>query len=302
VDSASISAAAASTPQAARVKADLGGWTLGLGGTGFILIHLACFAAFFTGVTWGDLVLCAVVYLSHTLSITIVFHRYFSHRTFKTSRAFQFVMAWMGCCATQKGPLWWAARHRHHHRTSDTDEDVHSPITHTLFMSHVGWIFQRDTTPTDMQAVKDLARYPELRVLNVLHWVPPACLGVACFLLGGWGGLVWGFCIATVLAYHATFMVNSVCHLWGGRRYATTDRSRNNWFVALLTMGEGWHNNHHHYMSSANQGFRWWEIDVSYYVICLLDVFGVVWDVRKPPRAKLLGKPPRGKAPNTASH
>jgi stearoyl-CoA desaturase (delta-9 desaturase) len=235
------------------------------------------------------------------VGITGGYHRYFSHRAYKTSRVFQFLLACLGCSALQKGPLWWAAQHRHHHRTSDTPEDLHSPVSHSVWRSHIGWVLAADSAGTDERAVKDLGRYPELRWLDRNHWVPAPGLAGPCLLLGGWAGLVWGFFVSNLLSHHASFTVNSLCHLFGRRRYATADASRNNWFVALLTLGEGWHNNHHHYQSSANQGFFWWELDLSYYLIRLLGWLRLVWDIRTPPRAKLLapagGPVPTGTPP-----
>ncbi|MHB8970767.1 MAG: acyl-CoA desaturase [Pirellulaceae bacterium] len=256
----------------------------------FGLLHIACLGVFVTGSNVAALTLCGVAYFLQMVGITVGYHRYFSHRTFKTSRAFQFVLAWLGCSAFQRGPIWWAAHHRHHHRTSDTPEDLHSPVAHTLWQSHVGWIFSPQSNETDEQTVKDLIRFPELRWLDRNYWLPPLSLTGLCFLVGGWAGLAWGFFVSSVLSHHATFMVNSICHLWGTRHYATSDASRNNVFVALVTLGEGWHNNHHHYPSSAQQGFRWWELDVSYYVIQLLAHVGLVRDVRTVPHAKLLAE------------
>ena len=260
-----------------------------VGYVAFFLLHVACLSVFFTSTSWVAIVLCATCYVIHMFGITAGYHRYFSHRSFKTNRVVQFVFACLGCTAAQGGPSWWVARHRHHHRASDTKEDMHSPVAHGFWWSHVGWLLSRDSDGTDENAVKDLNRYPELRWLNRHFWVPPALLAGLCYLLGGWSGLIWGFLISTVLSHHATFTVNSICHLWGRRRYATPDASRNNLFVAIITLGEGWHNNHHHYQSSARQGFRWWEIDVSYYLIRLLGCFGLVWDVRKPPQKVLAG-------------
>ena len=260
-----------------------------LGPAAFVLMHVACLAVFLTGVSAQALALCGAVYFLQMFGITAGYHRYFSHRSYRTSRAFQFALAWLGCSAAQKGPLWWAAQHRHHHRTSDTPEDLHSPVAHTLWWSHVGWVLSPASDATDARAVKDLARYPELRWLDRNHWLPPLALAGLCLLAGGWAGLVWGLCVGGVLSHHATFLVNSACHLWGRRRYATADASRNNLAVAVLTLGEGWHNNHHHYQSSARQGFRWWEVDVSYYLIRLLACLGLVWDVRRPPVAKVMG-------------
>jgi stearoyl-CoA desaturase (delta-9 desaturase) len=271
---------------APRCAAGLSNWLICVP---FIGLHLACFAVFVTGVDVTAVVLCGVTYLVRMFGITAGYHRYFAHRSYKTSRAFQFVLACLGCSAAQKGPLWWTAQHRHHHRYSDTPEDRHSPVAHSFWWSHIGWVLSPDSEATDEGQVKDLSRYPELRWLERHSWVPPLVLAGLCFLVGGWSGLVWGFFVSSVLSHHATFTVNSICHIWGWRRYATADASRNNLFVALLTLGEGWHNNHHHYQSSANQGFRWWEIDVSYYLIRLLACVRLVWDVRKPPQAKLLG-------------
>jgi stearoyl-CoA desaturase (delta-9 desaturase) len=253
----------------------------------FILLHLACLAAFFIPVNLLGIVLCAVCYFIRMFGVTAGYHRYFAHRTYKTSRPFQFAMAWLGCSAMQKGPLWWAAHHRMHHRYSDTPNDPHSPITSSIWWSHIGWILDAGSEPTGWEHIRDWSRYPELRWLNRHHWVPGVVLAVICFLIGGWIGLVWGFFVSTVILYHAVFTVNSVCHLLGRRRFATTDDSRNNWLVAIFTLGEGWHNNHHHYQGSVNQGFFWWEIDISYYLLRALGWVGLVWGFRKPP-AKFL--------------
>jgi stearoyl-CoA desaturase (delta-9 desaturase) len=250
-------------------------------------LHLAPLAILLTGTDVRALLLCGACYFLQMVGITVGYHRYFSHRAYRTSRVFQFVLACLGCSALQKGPLWWAAQHRHHHRTSDTPEDLHSPVSHSFWRSHGGWVLSPESAATDEHAVRDLGRYPELRWLDRFHWVPPLLLAGPCLILGGWCGLVWGFFVSNVLSRHATFTVNSLCHLFGRRRYATADASRNNLFVALITLGEGWHNNHHHYQSSANQGFFWWEVDVSYYLIRLLGWVRLVWDIRKPPMAKI---------------
>jgi stearoyl-CoA desaturase (delta-9 desaturase) len=253
----------------------------------FFALHLACVAVFFTGVGTLSLVLCGMCYFARMFGITAGYHRYFSHRSFKTSRIFQFLLAWLGCSALQKGPLWWAAHHRHHHRYSDTPEDPHSPLAKSIWWSHVGWILARDHEFTHWSTIRDWLRFPELRWLNRYHWVPGMVLAVLCYLIGGWSGLVWGFFVSTVLLYHGTFTVNSLCHLFGRRRFATTDASRNNVFVAMITLGEGWHNNHHHYQSSANQGFFWWEIDISYYILKVFGFCGLIWGIRKPPKKVL---------------
>lgn len=187
----------------------------------------------------------------------------------------------------QKGPLWWTAHHRAHHRHSDRALDPHSPRVRNFWWSHIGWVLSPQHVATDWRVVKDWLRFPELRWINRLHWLPGIGLAVLCWLIGGWSGLVWGFFVSTIFLFHATFFVNSLCHLFGRRRYRTTDDSRNNLFVALLTCGEGWHNNHHHYPVSARQGFRWWEIDFSYYALRILGWVGIVWNLRQPPAARL---------------
>jgi stearoyl-CoA desaturase (delta-9 desaturase) len=277
---------AAVKPQAVTWPSRVAGW---LKSVPFLSLHLACVSVLFTGVNTVALALCGAFYFVRMFGITAGYHRYFSHRSFKTSRPFQFLLAWLGCSAMQKGPLWWAAHHRHHHRYSDTPDDPHSPRTKSVWWSHIGWVLASDYEATNWQAIRDWSRFPELRWLNRHHWVPGILLATVCLLLGGWSGLAWGFFVSTVLLYHAVFAVNSLCHIFGRRRFATGDESRNNLFVALLTLGEGWHNNHHHYQSSANQGFFWWEIDVCYYLLKVLGFFGLVWGLRKPP-AKVLGK------------
>jgi stearoyl-CoA desaturase (delta-9 desaturase) len=213
--------------------------------------------------------------------ITAGYHRYFSHRSYRTSRFFQFVLAWIGCSALQRGPLWWAANHRHHHQRSDQQEDLHSPKQRGFWWAHIGWILCDRYDATPFFAIKDFSKYPELSWLNRCSVVPGVLLGVG-FLAMGWQGLVWGFFISTVLLYHATFVINSLCHMFGSIRYKTPDTSRNSMLLALITLGEGWHNNHHHYSTSARMGFFWWEIDVSYYALSLLSLFGIVWDMKKP--------------------
>jgi stearoyl-CoA desaturase (delta-9 desaturase) len=248
----------------------------------FIGFHLAFLAVFFVPVDLTVVALGAFLYLVRMFGVTAGYHRYFAHRAYKTSRPMQFFLAWLGCSAMQKGPLWWAGHHRGHHRHSDTPDDPHSPHETTFWWSHVGWILSKDHAAVPDEDIQDFARYPELRWLDRNHWVPGIVLAVACYLIAGWSGLVWGFVVSTLVLYHAVFTINSLSHLFGNRRYATPDDSRNNFLLALLTLGEGWHNNHHHYQSSANQGFFWWEIDISYYCLCVLSWFGLVWDLRKP--------------------
>ncbi|MBR1273017.1 fatty acid desaturase [Bradyrhizobium sp. AUGA SZCCT0222] len=249
----------------------------------FIVLHLSCFAAFWTGITWQAVAICVTLYWLRMFAITAGYHRYFSHRSYSTSRLFQFVLAFLAQSTTQKSVLWWAAKHRHHHLHSDTQHDVHSPRHKGFFYSHVGWIFYRQHDLTDLVKVADFAAFPELRFLHRFEQLPSVILAIICFLIGGWSGLVVGFVWSTVLLYHATFCINSLAHVHGRKRYVTGDDSRNNWLLAFFTMGEGWHNNHHAYQSSARQGFRWWEIDVTFYILKALSFVRVVRDLKTPP-------------------
>ena len=248
----------------------------------FALAHVAVLGAIWSGVTWQALVLCLALWVGRILAITAGYHRYFSHRTFKTSRVMQFLLAFFAETSSQKGVLWWAAHHRVHHKLSDQPGDVHSPIQNTFWYAHVGWLFD-DTSETRWDKIRDFAKYPELRWLNKYWLVPPVLLAVTCTLVAGWPGLFIGFFLSTVLTWHTTFLINSATHVWGKKRFDTPDESRNNLFTALLTLGEGWHNNHHHYQSCCRNGFYWWEIDMTYYFIKALERVGLVWDVREPP-------------------
>jgi stearoyl-CoA desaturase (delta-9 desaturase) len=249
----------------------------------FLLVHAGCVAAIWSGVTWQAIAICVLLYWLRMFAVTAGYHRYFSHRAYSTSRTFQFVLAFLAQSSAQKSVLWWAAKHRHHHLHSDTEQDVHSPRHKGLVYSHVSWIFYRRHDATDLVKVADLASYPELIWLHKLEVLPAVVVAGLCFLVAGWSGLVVGFLWSTVLVYHATFCINSLAHVHGHKRYVTGDDSRNNWLLALFTMGEGWHNNHHAYQSSAQQGFRWWEIDVTYYVLVALSWLGIVWALKMPP-------------------
>jgi stearoyl-CoA desaturase (delta-9 desaturase) len=252
-----------------------------LGSIPFLVVHLMPFAAFWTGTKWQDWVVCVALYWIRMFGTTAGYHRYFSHRTYKTSRFFQFCLAFLAQSSSQKGALWWAEHHRTHHKFSDADGDPHDS-RRGFWYSHVGWIFDH-TAETDYTKVRDLAKYPELVFLNKFWVLPPLTLGVLVWLLWGWSGLFIGFGLSTVLLWHGTFTINSLSHMWGKKRYASGDDSRNNFVLAIITMGEGWHNNHHHYMLSTRQGFFWWEIDLSYYILRLFAKLGIVWDLREPP-------------------
>jgi stearoyl-CoA desaturase (Delta-9 desaturase) len=256
----------------------------------FVLVHLACVATLWTGVTYEALGLCFFLYWLRIFAIGAGYHRYFSHRAYRTSRAFQFVLAILSQSTAQKSVLWWASKHRHHHLHSDTETDVHSPRHKGFVYSHLGWIFSRQNDAADLVKVADFARYPELMWLHRYELVPPAVLALLSFAIAGWSGLVVGFFWSTVLVYHATFCINSLAHVRGRRRYVTGDDSRNNWLLALATMGEGWHNNHHAYQSSVRQGFRWWEIDATFYLLKALSWAGLVWDLKTPPAAVRLNE------------
>jgi stearoyl-CoA desaturase (delta-9 desaturase) len=252
----------------------------------FLLCHLAPLAAVFTGVTRTSLVLFAVLFLGRMWFITAGFHRYFAHRAFKTNRAFQFVLAFGGGSAGQKGALWWAANHRDHHKYTDTERDPHTPQK-GFWWSHVGWVLSGKYNSEDLSRIEDFAKYPELMFLEKRQWLAPWTAGVASFLIGGWPGLVVGFFGSTVLLWHATFSVNSIAHIWGSRRYGTNDTSRNNPLVAAFTLGEGWHNNHHHYPACARQGFYWYEYDPTYWVLRGLAALRIVRDLKQPPAVAL---------------
>jgi stearoyl-CoA desaturase (delta-9 desaturase) len=233
---------------------------------------------------WRWLALAGATYAVRLFAITAGYHRYFSHRAYRTSRAFQLVLAIVGASAAQKGPLWWAAHHRDHHRFSDGPGDVHSPLQRGFWWSHVGWILARRYDATRLERVADLARYPELRFVDRWCHVFPVALAAGLFLAGGLPALLWGFFVSTAVLWHATFSINSLAHVVGRRRYETGDGSRNSLPLALLTFGEGWHNNHHFWPSSARQGWFWWELDVSYLALRALRALRVVRDLRAPPR------------------
>ena len=261
-----------------------------------VVFHLVCLGVFLVGFSWIALAVCAVGYVVRMFAITAFYHRYFSHRSFKTSRVAQFVFAFLGNTAMQRDALWWAAHHRKHHKFSDTPKDSHSPVQRGFWWSHVLWFTTRGNYPTDFDQIRDLARYPELRFLNRCDLFAPVVMALAMYGLGawlataapelgtsGWQMLIWGFFVSTVLLFHGTCSINSLAHMLGRRRFPTTDDSRNSLLLALITLGEGWHNNHHFYPVSTRQGFFWWEIDLSYYGLRVLSWLGIVWDLKPVP-------------------
>lgn len=249
----------------------------------FVAMHLACLLVIAFPPTWPLVLLACGSYLVRMWAITVGFHRYFSHRSFRTGRVFQFVLALLGTTAMQNGPLWWASWHRRHHKFVDTLKDPHSPSVYGFWYAHVAWVFDPKNDYTDLSNVKDLARFPELRFLDRFAWLPLVAYALGIYAIGGFAGVVWGFFVSTIALNHAVFFINSLAHMWGSRRYDTNDTSRNNPLLAALTLGEGWHNNHHFYMSAARQGFFWWEIDISYYTLVVLSWLGVVHQVHEPP-------------------
>lgn len=244
--------------------------------------HLAALASVWTGVTTEAVIIFLVLFFVRQWAVTGAYHRYFSHRTYKTSRWFQFVLAFLAQTSSQKGALWWAAHHRVHHKESDKPGDPHSPVQRSFLYSHIGWLYD-DTEDTQWDKIPDLAKYPELVWLNKWWAIPPIVTGLSVWLLFGWSELCFGFFASTVLLWHNTFTINSLTHVFGKKRFNTGDESRNHWFFGLSTLGEGWHNNHHHYQSAARCGFYWWEIDITYYGLKLLSWVGLVWDLRPVP-------------------
>ena len=266
----------------------------------FIGMHLACIGVFFVPFSWWAVAIAVFLYALRVFTLTGWYHRYFSHRTFKTGRITQMVFAIIGCSAVQRGPLWWAAHHRHHHVHSDDPQDLHSPRQQGLLWAHFGWFLTPKSFKTNYKIIPDFAKYPELRFLDKYDLIVPVSLAVLLFFLGFFVGmadpesgvtgaqfLFWGFFVSTIFTYHVTYLVNSATHIIGSRRYVTKDDSKNSLIVALLTFGEGWHNNHHYYPNSTRQGFFWWEIDITFYVLQLMSVFGLVWDLKAVPKRVL---------------
>ncbi len=256
------------------------------------LLFFAAHAAAVVGVLlvgWSPdlLALAVLAYVVRMWALTAGYHRYFSHRAFKTSRWFQFVLAFVGACAAQKGVLWWAAHHRHHHRHSDQDQDIHSPTNTGFIWAHVGWVLSGKYMDTNYDKIKDFAKYPELRWLNRHHELVPLGMGALLWIVFGPAVFVWVGLVSTVALWHGTFTINSLAHLIGERRYPTNDTSKNSFALALITLGEGWHNNHHYYPGATRQGHYWWEIDLTFYSLKVLSWLGIVWDLNGVPERVL---------------
>ncbi len=264
----------------------------------FIVLHLGCLGVIWTGWSWFAVWTAVALYFIRMFFVTGIFHRYFSHKTYSTSRFGQFILALCTGTTVQRGALWWAYHHRHHHQHSDEPEDAHSPHVHGFLWSHIGWITSRRNFPTDYSKIKDLAKYPELVWLNRFDIVVPVLFAAGLFLAGHWLGaaypglhtsgaqlLVWGFFISTTALFHGTACINSLAHLMGNRRFNTTDDSRNSFILSLITLGEGWHNNHHRYQSSTRNGFYWWELDITYYILKALSWTGFIWGLKPVPKS-----------------
>lgn len=282
----------------------------------YLFLHAGCLLVFLVGWSWFAVGTAAVLYFVRMFAITGFYHRYFSHRSFRTSRAMQFVFALVGNTSMQRGALWWASTHRHHHAHSDEEPDKHSPVQRGFLWAHLGWLTCRKNFPTDYGKIKDLAKYPELVFLNRYDFFVPILFGAVLWGIGtaaahlapglGTSGaqlFVWGFFVSTVFLLHGTLFINSLAHMLGRRRFETTDDSRNSSLLALITLGEGWHNNHHRYAHSARQGFYWYEIDVTFYLLRAMAAIGLIWDLKKVPdhvyeEARIL-KVKEGAAPST---
>jgi stearoyl-CoA desaturase (delta-9 desaturase) len=264
----------------------------------FIFLHLGCLGVIWAGWSPVAVGIAIALYWVRMFAITAFYHRYFSHKTFKTSRFFQCVFAIIGMMSVQRGPLWWASHHRHHHQYSDQEKDFHSPVRQGFWYAHIGWMTCPAHLATNYKRVPDLAKFPELLFLNRFDWLVPLLMAVGLYALGealnlyfptlGTNGpqlIVWGFFISTVVLFHATCTINSLAHIWGSQRFESRDTSRNNFWLSLITMGEGWHNNHHRYPMSTRQGIYWWELDASYYILKMMSWLGIVWDLTPVPQS-----------------
>ncbi|MEM9243016.1 MAG: fatty acid desaturase [Pseudomonadota bacterium] len=251
------------------------------------VITLMPLTAFTTYFKWSDLLIFLGSYSLRVFALTAGYHRYFSHKSFKTNRVFQFLLAFVACTALQGGPLWWASHHRHHHMCSDQEDDVHSPIRDGFWHSHMIWFMYKKNLKARYDLIRDFAKYPELRFLERYWYLSPIVLIAILAFFGGWNAVVWGFCVPAVFVNHVTYSVNSFVHLFGKRRYETQDTSRNNWWISALTFGEGWHNNHHRYAGSVRQGFTWYEFDLTFYILKVLSWFRIVYELRPIPRTIL---------------
>lgn len=251
----------------------------------YACLHLACLAVFWTDITWSSVGVCLGSYWLRGVGVGLGYHRYFAHKSFKTSRAMQLFLALLGATSLQRGVLWWADTHRYHHRWADTPTDLHSPTYHGFLYSHSGWFMYQNNRRTNLSNVADLAKFRELVWLDDwrFHYIPFLIYVLAIYLLFGWTGLIWGIALSTVLLWHSVHWIQSMSHSYGGyRRWPSADQSRNHWLFGLISLGE-FHNNHHYYPSSCRQGLAWWEIDLNYYLLKIMSWLGLVWDLKTPP-------------------
>jgi stearoyl-CoA desaturase (delta-9 desaturase) len=253
----------------------------------FWIVQFSAFLIFLVPFSWAFVALWAVSHFLRAIGLTLAFHRYFAHRSFQMNRIARFIWTFIGTAAMQKGPLWWAGHHVNHHRYADRDGDPHSPMVSGVYYAHIGWFLndaKHDRLEASNPVMRDFSKAPEIVWLNNQFWLPPLLLAVAMFLIGGMPWLIWGFCLPTMTLAHATFAINTINHMFGSRRFDTIDESRNNAVTAIFAAGEGWHNNHHRYQRSARNGFYWWEFDPTWYVIRLMQMVGLVWDVKTVPQ------------------
>jgi stearoyl-CoA desaturase (delta-9 desaturase) len=260
--------------------------TLTASASTFLLLQLSVLLVFTTHFSWTGVALCTGSYLIRMFAITGFYHRYFSHRTYRMARVTQFLAAFLGATATQKGPVWWASSHRKHHKESDTENDPHNS-REGFWHSHWLWFLYKETETTDSESISDLEKYPEIRMIDNYWVVPPVMLGVGLFLIGGWHWTVYGYFVSTFFLSNGTYTINSLMHYWGKQQFDTGDESRNHWLLALITLGEGWHNNHHRYQASTRNGFFWNEIDITYLILKVMSWVGLVHDLTPVP-AKIL--------------
>ena len=263
--------------------------------TRIILFHLSVVLVFISGYSFTALITFLVLFLVRLFVITGFFHRYYSHRSYQTSRWFQFLLTFIGTSAGQQGPLSWATSHITHHQHADAEDDPHSPVLNSGFYAHIGWLLQKDALSTNDKIVKPFTKYPEIVFLDRYHYIGTTSLIISLALLGmllsehypelGTSALQlvsWGFILSTLLILHGACLVNSVGHLYGYRRFKTKDNSHNVWWLFPLTLGDNWHNNHHHAPKSASFSYAWWEVDIIYLCILILEKLGLVWNVKKP--------------------
>ena len=248
-----------------------------------ILLHIGAVAALFV-FSWRVFAAAVFLYwMTVALGISMGYHRLHTHRSYQIPRFLEYFFAVCGALTLEGGPIFWVATHRLHHQKSDQPGDPHSPRD-GAWWSHVGWILLGETNHNNTRVLSkyapDLAKYKFYVWLNNYHWVPLTVLGVLLYAIGGLPLFLWGGCLRVVVGLHSTWLVNSATHMWGRRRFETRDDSRNSWWVALLTFGEGWHNNHHAHPTSARHGLAWYELDHSWILISVLKFFGIAKSVK----------------------